>query len=136
MQEHVFALSAKVVILDDDGNCLLLKRSMKSKGNPGKWEFPGGKADPGETFEAALLREISEETGLKIALQHVAGAAESLLPERRVAYLIMEGRLVSGEVQLSEEHDEYRWIQKSDLLKVDLSEQFREFARGYVARQK
>ncbi len=40
-----FALSTKVVIRDDAGRCLLLKRALSSKGNPGKWEFPGGKAE-------------------------------------------------------------------------------------------
>jgi len=46
-----FALSAKVIVLDGEGRCLLLKRSMISKGNPGKWDLPGGKVDAGEDLE-------------------------------------------------------------------------------------
>ena len=42
-----FALSVKVVIRDQSGRILLLKRSLSSKGSPGKWEFPGGKAEGG-----------------------------------------------------------------------------------------
>jgi len=136
MTEDGFALSGKVVVLDDGGRCLLLKRSMESKGNPGKWEFPGGKADPGESFEEALLREVREETGLKISLTRVAGAAQSVVGQRKIAYLIMEGRLVDGEVRLSSEHDDFVWIPRGELLTVDLSEQFRGFVRRYLAEEK
>ena len=127
-----FALSVKVIILDGEGRCLLLRRSLKSKGNPGKWDFPGGKADPGESFEDALLREVEEETGLRIALGRVVGAAESKAPSRRVAYLIMEARLESGEVRLSEEHEAHVWMAVQDLAGADLAPQFRRFAQEYA----
>jgi 8-oxo-dGTP diphosphatase len=126
-----FALSIKVVIRDDAGRCLLLKRSLSSKGNPGKWEYPGGKAEIGESFDAALLREVAEETGLTISLQHVAGAAESEMPTRKVAYLIMEARLESGQVCLSSEHDDYAWVAPQVLAEMDLADQFRPFAETY-----
>ncbi len=131
-----FALSIKVVIRDDAGRCLLLKRSQSSKGNPGKWDFPGGKAELGEKFDEALLREVAEETGLTISLQHVAGAAESEMPTRKVAYLIMEARLESGQARLSGEHDDYVWIAPEELPTMDLAEQFRSFAQVYSQRGK
>ena len=71
MSHKPFALSAKVVVRDEEGRCLLLKRSMSSKGNPGKWDLPGGKVDIGESFDQGLLREVAEETGLTISLQRV-----------------------------------------------------------------
>lgn len=129
--EKPFALSVKVVVRDEAGRCLLLRRSLSSRRNPGKWEFPGGKIDVGETFEEALLREVAEETGLTISLQRVAGAAESELPAMRVAYLILEGRLGSGQVRLSDEHDGYVWVAPRDLPTMDLAEQFRPFAQAY-----
>ncbi|MDE3090869.1 MAG: NUDIX domain-containing protein, partial [Chloroflexota bacterium] len=113
-----------------------LKRSTGSKGNPGKWEFPGGKAELGEKFDEALLREAAEETGLTISLQRVAGAAESEMPTRKVAYLIMEARLESGQVHLSSEHDDYAWITIEELSRMDLAEQFQSFARIYSQRGK
>ena len=126
-----FALSAKVIVLDGEGRCLLLKRSMISKGNPGKWDLPGGKVDAGEDLEHGLLREVAEETGLTISLQRVLGAAESEVPDRRVAYLILEGSVETGQVQLSSEHDDYIWVDRHDLAKVDLAEQFRPFIETY-----
>ena len=124
-------LSAKVMICDSEGRCLLLKRSLSSKGNPGKWDFPGGKVDSAETFEHALLREVTEETGLSISLGRVLGATESELPTTRVVYLILEAHLESGEVCLSDEHDEYIWVERQDLKKMDLADQFRKFVQDY-----
>ena len=131
-----FALSVKVVIRDGACRCLLLKRALTSKGNPGKWEFPGGKAEMGESFDAALLREVTEETGLTILLERVAGAAESEMPTRKVAYLIMEARLESGQVRLSSEHDDFAWVAPEQLPTMDLAEQFQSFARIYSQRGK
>ena len=67
-----FKLSVKVVIRDTEGRCLLLKRSRGARGNPGKWDLPGGKIEAGEDFESAVGREVAEETGLTIALDRVA----------------------------------------------------------------
>lgn len=126
-----FSLSVKVVVRDRSGRCLLLKRSMRSLSNPGKWEFPGGKLDPGEGFEEALIRETAEETGLRIALRRVAGAAESEMPDARVAYLIMEASAEPSDVRLSDEHDDHAWVTMSELPEMDLAEQFRRFAAEY-----
>jgi 8-oxo-dGTP diphosphatase len=124
-------LSVKIIVRDESGRCLLLKRAMSSKGNPGKWDFPGGKLDPGESLDEALLREVAEETGLTISIQGVAGAAESELPAWKVVYLILEGRVESGEVRLSEEHDDYVWVDPQKLPTMDLADQFRPFAEAY-----
>jgi 8-oxo-dGTP diphosphatase len=132
MSGKPFALSVKVVIHNKAGQCLLLKRSLQSKGNPGKWEFPGGKVEAGEDFDTGLLREVAEETGLTISLQRVAGAAESELPTRKVAYLIMEGQFESGQVCLSGEHESYAWVAIQDLATMDLAEQFRSFVQAYM----
>lgn len=129
-----FSLSVKMIVRNESGCCLLLKRSLSSKGNPGKWEFPGGKAEPGETFDETLMREVKEETGLTISLERVAGAAESELPARKVAYLIMEGYRISGEVLLSSEHDAFVWVSPDDVLKMEFSDQFHEFIQGYFKK--
>ena len=95
MPHKPFALSAKVVVLDGISHCLLLRRSTSSKGNPGKWDLPGGKVNTGGNFEQGLLREVAEETGLTISLKRVLGAAESALPAKRVACLILGGAAVT-----------------------------------------
>lgn len=124
-------LSVKMLVLDKDGRCLLLKRSMSSKGNPGKWDLPGGKIDSGENFDEALLREVSEETGISVSIHRVLGTAESELRKVRVIYLILEGHLESGQVRLSSEHDDYIWVNPQELPKMNLADQFQQFAKSY-----
>jgi len=56
-------LVAAVALVDADGRVLLARRP-EGKAMAGLWEFPGGKVDPGETPEAALIRELHEELGI------------------------------------------------------------------------
>ncbi|WP_420723495.1 8-oxo-dGTP diphosphatase MutT [Hwanghaeella sp. LZ110] len=56
-------LVVAVALLDKDGRILLSKRP-EGKKLAGLWEFPGGKVDPGETPERALIRELQEELGI------------------------------------------------------------------------
>ena len=56
-------LVAAVALIDADGRVLLSQRP-EGKSLAGLWEFPGGKVDPGETPELALIRELQEELGI------------------------------------------------------------------------
>jgi 8-oxo-dGTP diphosphatase len=64
-------LVAAVVLVDPDGRVLLAQRPA-GKAMAGLWEFPGGKVDPGETPEAALIRELAEELGIDVAASCLA----------------------------------------------------------------
>jgi 8-oxo-dGTP diphosphatase len=125
-------LSVKVVIRDVDGRCLLLRRAPDSKGNPGKWEFPGGKVALGEEFDQVVQREVSEETRLTIAVQRALGTAQADLPARKVIYLILEANLVEGTVQLSSEHDAYDWRYPHELMDIDMVRNFIPFVKRYA----
>ena len=59
-------LVSAVVLVDADGRVLLAQRPA-GKRMAGLWEFPGGKVEPGETPEAALIRELGEELGIDTA---------------------------------------------------------------------
>ena len=58
-------LVAAVALVDRDGRVLIARRPPE-KSMAGLWEFPGGKIEPGETPEAALVREVQEELGITI----------------------------------------------------------------------
>ena len=57
-------LVSAVALIDPDGRVLLARRP-EGKPMAGLWEFPGGKVEPGETPEAALIRELEEELGIR-----------------------------------------------------------------------
>ena len=59
-------LVAACVLLDGEGRVLIAKRP-EGRSLAGLWEFPGGKVEPGESPERALVRELAEELGIDIA---------------------------------------------------------------------
>ncbi|MDA8247848.1 MAG: 8-oxo-dGTP diphosphatase MutT [Rhodospirillales bacterium] len=65
-------LVAACALIDSDGRVLLARRP-EGKKMAGLWEFPGGKLRPGETPEAALIRELHEELGIEVS-GHCLGA--------------------------------------------------------------
>ena len=67
-------LVAAVALVDPDGRILLAQRP-EGKSMAGLWEFPGGKVDPGETPEHALVRELHEELGIETATSCLAPIA-------------------------------------------------------------
>lgn len=64
-QPAKIVLVAALALIDEDGRVLLTQRP-EGKSMAGLWEFPGGKIEPGETPEAALIREIHEELGVEL----------------------------------------------------------------------
>lgn len=132
MDGKELALSIKVVVRDDRGRCLLLKRSKKSKGHPGLWDLPGGKVDPGESFDAALRREVLEETQLTVRVGRLLGATETEAPLKRIIYLVMEAHQEAGQVRPSDEHDAFIWVdtREADRIRADVCEAFRPFVCG------
>lgn len=62
---HPLLLVAAAALIDTDGRVLLARRP-EGKKLAGLWEFPGGKVLPGETPEAALIRELKEELGIQV----------------------------------------------------------------------
>ncbi len=67
-------LVAACALIDADGRVLLARRP-EGKSMAGLWEFPGGKLNPGETPEAALIRELHEELGIDVATSCLAAFA-------------------------------------------------------------
>jgi 8-oxo-dGTP diphosphatase len=59
-------LVAAVALIDPDGRVLVAQRPA-GKSMPGLWEFPGGKIEPGETPEDALIRELKEELAINVS---------------------------------------------------------------------
>ena len=133
MNTKPYGLAVRAVIRDEQGRCLLLRRSSSSRRFPGQWEWPGGKVDSGESFDVALYREVREETGLEVELLGVVGSFSFDLPEVRVAMLCLEARAAGGTFRLSEEHDESAWVPAAEAASWNLTVGLKEMAAAYAA---
>lgn len=106
------------VLTRSDGRKLLLLRHPDDRSYPGTWGFPGGKADPGERPEAAVVREFLEETGIQVRVLGSLGVHQSVLVRRNRLYVIhaFEVQAVGPlAVKLSHEHISYSWVLAKEL---------------------
>ena len=108
-------------LLKHDDKILLLKRIPSSRTNPNCWELPGGKVDPGEFFDEALVREFAEETSLNIKIGKLIGAVSENFSHKRTVVIIMEITSDSYDVKISDEHIDWMWALPEDLKKLELS---------------
>jgi 8-oxo-dGTP diphosphatase len=115
-----YGISPRALIRDNVGRILLLRRSAESSYWPGEWELTGGKPDPGEDIFHCLRREALEETGLAIEPIRLVGASETDLPSLRVVYLVLECQRISGELRLSDEHSDARWIAPAKMTELKI----------------
>lgn len=81
------------------------------------WEFPGGKIEPGEAPEDALVREIREELETEISVGEFIGSVEYDYPEFHLSMRVYWAQIVRGELHLLEAADA-RWLTKPELGEV------------------
>ncbi|WP_209972405.1 NUDIX hydrolase [Paenibacillus eucommiae] len=104
-------------VLIEDGSILLVKQKVSSDRN---WSLPGGKVEVGESLENALLREMSEETGLEIKIKKLLYVCD--LPEAtpslvHITFLLEK---VSGEIRMPT--NEYETTQIYDVKMVPIQD--------------
>ncbi len=105
-------------LIEQDGKYLFLLRSKSFQPGPQKWDIPGGRIKPGEALTGALGREIQEETGLKVQQVSRLLAAQDIFVNRAAVHVVrLTYRAVAvGNVVLSEEHDDYKWMTCDEVL--------------------
>lgn len=95
-------------VIERDGLFLAARRT-EPPALAGRWEFPGGKTEPGEDDAAALRRECEEELGVLIEVGEPIGPAY-LVPGGAFEVRTYRAVLVEGEPAPIESHDELRWL--------------------------
>ncbi|BCJ72391.1 DNA mismatch repair protein MutT [Catellatospora sp. IY07-71] len=95
-----------------DGRVLACERSEPAE-VAGRWEFPGGKVEPGETEHDALVRECEEELGVLVEVGERVGD-DVLLGHGRAVLKVYTATLLKGVPQLIE-HAQLRWLSADEL---------------------
>ena len=110
-------VSAAVIEHED---AFLLTRRAADTHLGGRWEFPGGKVEPGETVDAALVREIGEELGCAVQVGSLLLTTRHAYPDVHVELHFFSARLV-GEPspQLGQE---MQWVARAQLALLPLPE--------------
>ncbi|MFE6173419.1 (deoxy)nucleoside triphosphate pyrophosphohydrolase [Streptomyces sp. NPDC056464] len=117
----------------DRGRLLAARRSAPVE-LAGRWELPGGKVEPGEAPEAALVRELREELGVDAeVIERVPGTWPLKTP---YVLQVWTARLRpgTGEPEPLEDHDALRWLSPGELWDVDWLDQDVPAVREVAAR--
>jgi 8-oxo-dGTP diphosphatase len=119
MNAKVFTVVAAALV-DSDGRILVQKRP-EGKSMAGLWEFPGGKCEPGETPEAALVRELEEELGIETEQSCLAPAtfASDPLGDKHLVLLLYVCRKWKGMAEPLHAAA-VKWVYPRDLYTLDM----------------
>lgn len=120
-------LVTKCFIINKSSDILVLKRSVSAKIRPGGWDLPGGMVDESEDPNNAIAREIQEETGVGSISPVILFITTELSP----AYILTFFYKVDWNempILLSDEHIEYRWVDITDFMSLELPNKFKQSA--------
>ena len=113
------AVGTNGIVFNEQGQVLLQRRA-----DVGFWELPGGKVDPGETVEQGAVREVFEETNLRVEIVRFVGVYSDpaycifRYPDGSLVHyvtLLFECRRLSGELRISDESTDIGYFPTDDL---------------------
>lgn len=117
--------ATSAAIVDEQNRILLLKRR-----DSGNWTMPGGTLEPNESIKDCLVREVLEETGLKVTPYHIINVYSN--PHAIVAYsdgevrrefsILFDVKIVGGSLAIDDESTEYMWFSFEDALQCSLAD--------------
>jgi 8-oxo-dGTP diphosphatase len=109
---HMKTIEVVAAIIKNHNKILTTRRGYGDFEN--MWEFPGGKMEPGETQEEALIREIKEELELDISLEKYLTTVDYDYPNFHLTMHCFICTIVGGELQLNA-HNDAKWITLEEL---------------------
>jgi 8-oxo-dGTP diphosphatase len=112
--------------LHDDSGRVLIAQRPSGKHMAGRWEFPGGKVDAGETEEQALARELKEELGVEVCASHPLMRLTHDYDDRKVELSMWIVDRFLGEPE-GRDGQRLKWVPPERLLEEDILEADRPF---------
>ena len=101
-------------VIEKDG-CILIARRKQGWHEAGKWEFPGGTVEEGETPQECLKRELQEELDIITEVGDLICTSEHrYTPEWTIRLLTYRTTVISGVFNVKD-HEEIRWVRPTDL---------------------
>ncbi|AOY57313.1 hydrolase, NUDIX family [Desulfococcus multivorans] len=106
-------------IIENNGKVLLTRRS-RGQALGGRWEFPGGKLEEGESLQQCLEREIQEELSVKIKAGDIFDESVFHYEKGTIRLVAIHAELLQEDIQLSV-HDKFDWVEKKLLGTYDFA---------------
>ncbi|MBQ6266918.1 MAG: (deoxy)nucleoside triphosphate pyrophosphohydrolase [Clostridia bacterium] len=101
-----------------DGDRFMICQRPRTKTRALEWEFVGGKAEPGETLQEALVRECREELGVTVTPGEIFMELDHVYPDITIHLTLFNAVIASGTVQMLE-HNDIRWITPAEIDKYE-----------------
>lgn len=114
--EKEFGIATKAIIKNKDNKFLVIFKSDIEEISPNEIDLPGGRLKFGESFEDGLKREIMEELGITIEVLKLSRAWTMIKDDLHLVGLTFLANYVSGDIKLSQEHINFQWISKKNIL--------------------
>ena len=128
--------AASAIVIDDEGRILLHRRSDNDM-----WALPGGVMELGESLADCAVREVREETGLEVEVVGVVGIYSD--PKHVFAYddgevrqefsICFECRLLNGELAISDESKEVRFVERTAIAELPMVDNIRRRVTDYLS---
>ena len=129
--EQNATLMSKVVVRNSNDEILVLLRSKTAHVRPLTWDLPGGLIEVDEAPEKSAIREVQEETGIKLETVEKLDFSYTV---KRDGY---DGPVITftytyklnsddNDVKLSAEHIEYKWVSKKEFLELEMPEKYKD----------
>ena len=112
-----------------ENKVLIIQRSKDEESYPNLWELPSGKREPLESSNDAVVREIKEETNIDVKVirpiyvfEFKNEKSDEIRDATQINFLV---EYLGGEVKLSDEHQNFKWISKEELDNYEVSKEVR-----------
>lgn len=115
-------------LVEKDGKILIIQRAANDSYEANKWEIPGGKLEIGDDPSYSIETEVLEECNLYVKITspkyfvETKVAREGKYEGLPIVNIVGEAKVIGGQIKLSHEHQDYRWIKPEELKNYSATE--------------